>query len=48
MEQREGKKRISLDVSQELKKDFGVKCLLNETTMTDVITDYIKKYTYND
>lgn len=50
MQKTEGKKSndaIFMNIDKDLKKEFNIKCIKNNTNMSEVIVDFIRKYVKN-
>ena len=47
MQKAEGKKSIDaiyMNIDKDLKKEFNIKCIENNTNMSEAIVDFIKEY----
>lgn len=50
MQKTEGKKNVDaifMNIDRDLKKEFNIECIKNNTNMSEVIVDFIKKYVKN-
>lgn len=50
MRKTEGKKNIDsifMNIDKDLKKEFNIKCIKNNTNMSEVIVEFVKKYVKN-